>query len=678
MKSKEDNAIKFSEEIDLLRLQLKEAKGIFNNLFINLADEVHLWKVVKDHKGKIKTWTLEDVNPAALLKWGKEKEDVIGKTTNEIFDFDATSKFMPVVKKIFKTNKPYKWVEYFEPTNEYLNMVSIPLGDYFISTGEDISEIERAEQALRKSEVRYKNIAENFPGVILQYALHPDGTDELLYINKGVENLYEVSVKDALANNQILWDRVHPDDKAAYLKSIKKSAETLSKWDFENRLLFPDNRIKWISNTGIPTKQENGKVIWDSFAIDITKRIKNKEKLSQFNQQLEKEVSIRTKDILEVSKDLEIYKLAAEHSESGVWYFDLKLGMAKWDDTLYKMYEVEKNKNNNYVKVKTWENRVHPEDRDRVTKSLANAIERKQNWDSLFRIVLPSNGAVKHIRAKGKIDLDANGETIGAFGTNWDVTREMRLAEEKEDALKELKEAQAQLILSEKMASLGMLTSGIAHEINNPLNYILGSYKAIEKYIKKTDSLDKKELQKYLGWISVGAERITEIVKSINQISKTNDFKPEICNVENIVDDCILALQFRLRDHVKVKRNYHAKNTTILGNTGKLHQVMLNILNNAIDASPKKGKIIIETTSNETFIEVKIIDNGIGINKTNLLRVTDPFFTTKEQGEGTGLGLSIAKSIVEEHSGELSITSKVNNGTTVSIKLPNNSLNLNE
>ncbi|MFN8846510.1 MAG: response regulator [Bdellovibrionales bacterium] len=108
----------------------------YRALFENMEQEVHIWRVIKDPKGRIKTWVLVDANHTALGVWGKTKEEVVGKTTEEIFpSTNAVEKFMPIVEKIFKDGKPFTWKEYFKGTDQVLEMTSIPCGDYFISTG---------------------------------------------------------------------------------------------------------------------------------------------------------------------------------------------------------------------------------------------------------------------------------------------------------------------------------------------------------------------------------------------------------------------------------------------------------------------------------------------------------------------------------------------------------------
>lgn len=129
---------------------LKASEQKYVTLFENLIDQVHVWKLIKNERGEIKGWVLSDINPAALRAWGKIKEEVLGKTPNDILRYDAYSDFMPIVEKIFTTGKSHTAVKYFEPKDQYLSMDSIPFGDHFISVVRDITEQKKAEEKLHK------------------------------------------------------------------------------------------------------------------------------------------------------------------------------------------------------------------------------------------------------------------------------------------------------------------------------------------------------------------------------------------------------------------------------------------------------------------------------------------------------------------------------------------------
>jgi PAS domain S-box-containing protein len=236
--------------------------------------------------------------------------------------------------------------------------------------------------------------------------------------------------------------------------------------------------------------------------------------------------------------------------------------------------------------------------------------------------------------------------------------------------LSSLKETQTQLLQAEKMASLGTLTAGIAHEINNPLNYLLGAYYGLSNYFSDYGSQNEKLTTVLLNSIKQGVERTSDIVQGLNQFSRDNSSYEEDCNIHSILNNCLAMLYNQLKNNIEVVKNYHNEQIVVKGNVGKLHQAFINILSNSVHAIKTTGTIeIITKTENENAIIV-LSDTGHGISQKHMNRITDPFFTTKPPGEGTGLGLSITYAIIKEHKGIIDFESEPNKGTTVTVKMP--------
>lgn len=237
--------------------------------------------------------------------------------------------------------------------------------------------------------------------------------------------------------------------------------------------------------------------------------------------------------------------------------------------------------------------------------------------------------------------------------------------------LDNLNATHTKLAQSEKMASLGVLTAGIAHEINNPLNYIHGGYTAISEELKSNNKdIKKEDIREYLQWIKSGTDRANKIVKSLNIYSRSNDDNTEECNLNSIIEDCIAILDHRTNGRIKIKQRLDNNLGVVEGNNGKLHQVILNLLVNAIDSIEDEGLINISSIMKDNQVIIIIEDNGHGISKEDLDRILDPFFTTKSPGKGTGLGLSISQSIIQEHKGKIQFKSELNKGTDVTLTLP--------
>lgn len=238
-----------------------------------------------------------------------------------------------------------------------------------------------------------------------------------------------------------------------------------------------------------------------------------------------------------------------------------------------------------------------------------------------------------------------------------------------ESTLEDLKAAQQKLIQSEKMASLGILSAGIGHEINNPLNFIKNGATGLKVTLEEQNqNIDMTDLIPFFKIIDDGVTRANSIVKSLSHFSRSVKSMDEDCDLVEIVDHCLTILNNKLSGRVEIKKNIQQGYPKIKGNEGKLHQAILNVLSNAEQSIEEKGEIIIKLGHSADFLTLEIIDNGSGIEKENLSRIADPFFTTKDPGVGTGLGLFITFSIIEEHNGQVAVESNLNEGTSVNIE----------
>jgi two-component system NtrC family sensor kinase len=242
-----------------------------------------------------------------------------------------------------------------------------------------------------------------------------------------------------------------------------------------------------------------------------------------------------------------------------------------------------------------------------------------------------------------------------------------------EESLETLKSIRQQLVQSEKMASLGTLTAGIANEIDNPLNAIKGGMHMLEN---PTDE-ESKESARYMIWESF--EKIRKILKVLMTFSKSDTEKPVKSDLHEIIDNTLLIIRSRFGDNIRIIPEYRLKGTIPVF-PDKLHQVLLNIFDNAIYAiqhkeQPKDEFIRISTwevkarTIAETRAIIEICNSGPGIPDQDISNIFDPFFTTKEPGEGTGLGLSLSYSLIKDHKGEIEVHN-VPDGVCFVISLP--------
>ena len=280
--------------------------------------------------------------------------------------------------------------------------------------------------------------------------------------------------------------------------------------------------------------------------------------------------------------------------------------------------------------------------------------------------------------------------------------RTVEIESQKEEltlALAQLSETQEQLLRSEKMASLGTLVAGIAHEINNPVNFINSGWQIVTEimqnlfvfinlYFSYPPEFRKKHLPLLFEYenevdyeflknsfseihegIDKGILRTTQIITSLRTYSYTKKDEKSRFNVAQAINDALVILQSNYRNKAVIETHLNSI-PDIECNPGQINQLFMNLISNAIDAVPNNGTIIIKATTDKQWLTITIADNGSGIPDEILARIFDPFFTTKEVGKGTGLGLYIAWQIIDSHKGSIVYTPNNPKGTIVTVKLP--------
>ncbi len=253
---------------------------------------------------------------------------------------------------------------------------------------------------------------------------------------------------------------------------------------------------------------------------------------------------------------------------------------------------------------------------------------------------------------------------------------------ELKNTLEKLHETQEKLIETDKMASLGVLTAGVAHEINNPLNFIqAGLYSLRNNLAEVVSPIDSEELLKdnepVFSAMEEGVHRIAEIVRSLNHFNRKNETSFSNCNIIDIIDNCLRILEHEIKGRIEIEKVHNSGDVYLWAYEGGLHQVFMNVIYNATQAIHETGtiKIISELINQDKNVKVEVVDNGVGICNDVIKNIFDPFYTTKEPGKGTGLGLSIVYNIVSDHKGTVDVDSKIGEGTCLSIVLPVNRIN---
>ena len=544
----------------------------------------------------------------------------------------------------------------------------------------DITDFKQAGEELKKSQKRLRTLINTIPDLI--WLKDPQGV--YLQCNHRFELLYGVPEKEIVGKTD--YDFVSKE-LADFFRQKDNNAERAGKPSVnEEELTFADGHKEIMETVKTPMYESDGNFIGIlGIGRDITER-KN--------------------TVANLIKNQILLRDSQRIANMGCWDLDIKTGNIFWNEDAYGIYGV--NDLTLQPSLEIFNQLVHPDDRWIPAQHYPEMIKNKVFNDFECRVI-KQDGTIISILVAGDVELDEQGEVKRIFGIVQDITKKKRteqelkeyreslerlvqerteeleatieklhatneeLTKQKEklqNSIDSLNSTREQLIQSEKMASLGILSSGIAHEINNPLNFIHGGSVALEKYCKSRSKDSEAEISPYLNAIKEGVKRASQIVSSLGHYSRSDDLPVIECNVHSIIDNCLVMLQSRLKSKVTVSRQYTGKKYTLLGNEGKLHQAILNVISNAEQAIKNEGTINIETDVKSDQFSIEIQDTGEGMDQKTMDRIFDPFFTTKGTGKGTGLGLYITYNIIREHNGEIKCESEINKGTKVSIKLP--------
>ena len=524
--------------------------------------------------------------------------------------------------------------------------------------------LEQLNEKLENNEKQYQFLAKNSSDAVLAYDAQLNST----YISPSIEKLTGYSIEEL--KQMSTGELVHPEDLDFLLNKFKEAIVNKSSSDlFRYRRKTKSGIYLWVESVGSYVYDTDGNLQDIIINLrDITQKKEAEEKLEasiNFNQLLFKKSKIGL-----VLKDFGGRIIDANWSFADIIGYTLEevIGMNTWDliPEQYKEAETEKYK----------------------------SLRKLGSYKPFEKEYLHKDGYLVPIRLQGTI-ITKNGEDL--------IWSSIENISERVAAEKNWRDAKDQLIISDKMASLGVLTAGIAHEINNPVNFVYAGINSLETNLKDvreildayakidgTNTQDKlaeiEELKKELQFdrlmqfvdrstenIKKGAERTSEIIKGLKRFTRVDDDKLIKSDLHENLENALLLLKNQYKDKVTIEKQFG--NIPLINcYPGKLNQVFVNLLSNAIQAIEANGKITVSTklcnTKESDIIEINISDTGSGISEEHRKKIFEPFFTTKEIGKGTGLGLSISHGIIESHNGIIEVSSEVGKGTTFTIQLP--------
>jgi PAS domain S-box-containing protein len=414
---------------------------------------------------------------------------------------------------------------------------------------------------------------------------------------------------------------------------------------------------------------------------EIVKSNKYEAELCELNRALEKRVAERTRQLNATNKNLEtqiadrkqaeafLRKTALSLAEAqriahiGNWEWDMENDEMYWSDEICRITGTSYGASGgNSI---TAMNFVHPADRKKVADAVEKVIHEEKNSEIEHRIVR-SDGSVREVAQRVGPVLNGARKTVKVIGITRDVT-------ERNQAERDLQKAREQLLQAERLASIGRLSAGVAHEILNPVNII-----SMELQMLQTVERLPPEVLEELNICKDQIKRIVAIAENLKQISRVNNQKMVIADINNVIAQImsLYATQFKIEE-IEVEVHYQAHLPETMMDKEKISQVLQNLISNAmVSMEGIKNKRLKITTEEDLLIghhdrlKIMVADTGVGIEEEYMSHIFDPFFTTKEQGKGTGLGLSISYGIIKEHGGKIWAENNEWGGASFFIELP--------
>ena len=491
----------------------------------------------------------------------------------------------------------------------------------------EIGQRKIAQLAQQEAFDRLQKIASRVPGMVYQYRLHPDGSAYLPFASEGIQDIFRMSPEEVRKDASKVFTFIHPDDLSDIKASIQKSAQDLSPWRHEFRVKFNDGIVRWLFGNAIPEQEACGAILWHGFITDVTERKLMEAKLdSIFNASVEGIITV------DMSNNNIISANAAVDTIFG-----------------YKPEEL-------------------------VGCSISNLIP---SGHFNFLDAVQPNGQIKEIDGLHKngsvvtLDLSIAEYSIDNAHYFTTIVRDVSLRKHREQ---QDKEHLNQLAHVTRLGLMGEMASGIAHEVNQPLTAI-NTYTQVSLNLIKAEKPDMEKLSDILHKTQQQALRAGRIIHRMREFVKSHTTQRSIADINTLINNAaglcvdelkehIITLSFELEDHLP----------PVNVDQVQIEQVLINLIRNSIDAlqnSPANQErclsIQSELTSNNS-IQVRIKDNGSGIDEARQEKILMPFFTTKS--EGMGMGLSISSSLIEAHEGYLHFNSQPGKGTTFYFTLP--------
>lgn len=600
--------------------------------------------ILLDENGNVKSW-----NKAAEYIKGYSRDEIIGKHISVFYTPEDLEKQLPSANlekaALMGRHESQGWRKRKDGTMFWADIIFSPLydGDIlkgFVKVTRDITERKKAEQDLVESEKRLKEAQE----IAKMGSWEWDPLSDKVKWSSEMYNIFEID-RDTEITQQVYLDLLDEENRRVREEEIRKAMEGSGRFDYYLNIKSTSGKVKIIHSQGEIEKDTSGKIIrMVGTFMDVTQMKEAEEKVKQSEKQLKEAQSI---------------------AKLGSWQADFKTGNIEWSDEMYRIHEFEPGSQSlSYENIRKF---IYHKDLPSMDKLISSLEKMPQNAEHDYRIVTPS-GRLKYLSLDLRVEFDSRKKPVRIYGSVQDITEIKLVEEELRKTNAKLIEAQKELIHNEKLAALGRFSSGIAHEIRNPLANI----SALAQLLAKSKIEDEK-MKKHLKYIMVNSDIANKIIKDLLNFASPEDLVYDDFPASELLENTMNSIEARCIDkQIALSKDIPSDLPILHADKVKLENAMLNFISNAIDAIEEGGNISVKAKEDKVnrILIIDIIDSGKGIPPENLDKIFEPFFTTKETG--TGLGLGLAYQYIKSHNGILNITSHPGKGTHVEIKLPVN------
>lgn len=689
------------------RKKAEEQLRLYRNIFLNAKDPI----AVLDNNGRF-----IEINPALSHLSGYKPEELVGSTTELIFG----DKGYPNLKSSYVSDSDSMGFSEFEALTKSGKSIDIDLSwfkindedgnpVYGVGIARDITERKQAEKQLAIrlhyeealaacSQTLLTENKETNPVIeSLEILLEASNGSRAYLIQPDSEESQEIL---AHITHQFCRKGVAPFTRRRSRFKIESDGSKMPSWiralstgDFVGGLVedLPTDLQMFYRKTGtlsvlilplISHSQHSGVLVID----DVTKpRIWNKVDIRAMQTAAEMFgayfVRKRVENDLRVSE--ERFRTIVENANDIIFQMTLE-GEINYVSPKFNLIKVG---SDHEMLGKSFTDFIGEDQVDTTRELLNNLQETGEDLTGYEFKHLTSCGKVIWFTLNLSVVHTDKGDPHSFIGILRDITSLKQHTEELASAYKDLQQTQSQLVQSEKMASLGMLVAGIAHEINTPVgaissmhNTLLRAFEKLKAKINEADNClqDDKKVELALKVIEDanriienGTQRVTTIVRRLRSFARLDEAELKTSDIEDGIDDTLMLLHHELKHGITIEKDYGGLRY-VACYPGRLNQVFLNILNNARQAMNGKGTIKIRTWIENKQVHVSFTDSGDGIPPENLEKIFDPGFTTKGVGVGTGLGLSICYQIMQDHMGTIRVSSEPGDGATFTVVFPEN------